>query len=362
MSAFIKKYFLQQPSQPGKPNFPVKYALHLNEMPENMPIKLRQTIAERIADVPFNRYPDPFGQSLIGPLAEWYHCDPKKIMIAPGSSAFIRLLIGYFGLNKKGKIVITRPSFTYYEQYCETYHIPFEQWSLDEKFDYVPERLKDLPDYSIVFLTTPNNPTGNIISLDTMRDLLITHNKSLFVVDEAYAEFVNQTMMPLIEEHDNIVLLRTFSKAFCGAGVRCGVLFAQESMVQALLNLQTPWQLTPFTLETVKALLEFASKDPWFKEQVMNVIAERDALFNRLIGLNSKKYLFFPSQANFLLLKSENENAHQSLLQACAIRGIIIKDLSNEPMLENYARVTIGLREANDAFYKAVMKANEEKS
>lgn len=360
MSEFIQQYFPNQVVPPGKPTFPIKYALHLNEMPLNMPEELRRIIADRVANVSFNKYPEPFGQSLVASLAQWYHCDPSNIMIAPGSSAFIRLLLAYFGLNKKGKIIITRPSFTYYEQFCDAYHIPFEPWNLDENFNYVPGLLEDLPDYSIVFLTTPNNPTGNVITLDMMRKLLKTHSTSLFVVDEAYAEFVDQTMLPLLKDHDNLILLRTFSKAFCGAGVRCGVLFAQEPMVQALMNLQTPWQLTPFTIESVKAILDFATQNSWFQEQVAYIIQERDALFKKLTQLKSKSYTFYPSQANFLLFKSKDRQTHQALFQACAAAGILIKDLSNESRLENYARVTIGMNEANEKFYQAVQKVNKE--
>lgn len=362
MSSFVQEYFPQLTTPPGKPTFPVKYALHLNEMPQTFPEEVQREIARRIEQIPFNKYPEPFAQSLVAPMAHWYQCDPEQLMVAPGSSAFIRLLLAYFGLNHKGKIVITRPSFTYYEQYCQAFHIPFEPWELDEKFDYVPSALDSLPDYSVVFLTTPNNPTGNAISLNVMRGLLSKHSKSLFIVDEAYAEFVEQTMLPLLKEHDNLVLLRTFSKAFCAAGVRCGVLFAHEPLIHALTSLQTPWQLTPFTIEATKVILEFAENNPWFQKQVDEIIKERERLFKMLVLLNSQNYAFFPSQANFLLIKSKNAVAHLSLLSSCATRGILIKDLNGEPRLENYVRVTIGTVEANTQFYQALKEANEEQS
>jgi len=338
----------------------VKYALHLNEMPQPIPEEVRREIAHRVETIPFNKYPEPFGQSLIEPMARWYQCDPRQIMVAPGSSAFIRLLLAYFGLNRKGKILIARPSFTYYEQYCQAFRIPFEPWELDEKFDYVPSALDSLPEFSVVFLTTPNNPTGNTIPLDVMRRLLTQHRNSLFVVDEAYAEFVGQIMLPLLAEHDNLVLLRTFSKAFCAAGVRCGVLFAQEPIIQALMRLQTPWQITPFTIEATKVILEFAKNTRWFQEQVEAVIKERDQLFEKLVRLKSPVYTFFPSQANFLLIRSKNREAHQSLLASCAILGILIKDLSGEPRLANHVRVTIGTADANEQFYRALKRANED--
>lgn len=362
MSSFVQEYFPQPTASPGKPDFPVKYALHLNEMPQSVPDDLRQEIARRVERISFNKYPEPFGQSLIAPLAQWYHCDPNQIMVAPGSSAFIRLLLAYFGLNRRGKILITRPSFTYYEQYCQAFRIPFEPWELDENFDYVPSALDSLPDYSVVFLTTPNNPTGNVIPLDDMRNVLTRHRKSLFVVDEAYAEFVEQTMLPLLQEHDNLVLLRTFSKGFCAAGVRCGVLFAQESIVQALMNLQTPWQLTPFTIEATKVILEYTENNPWFQEQVNAVVKERERLYQMLNRLNSRVFTVFPSQANFLLIKSKDKEAHQALLASCATLGVLIKDLSNEPRLENYVRVTVGTADANNQFYQALKDANKEQS
>lgn len=358
MTDFINKYFPKRQNPPNKPGFVVKHPLHLNEMPENIPEELRDLIANRIKNTQFNRYPDPFGQSLTEQLALWYGCNADQIMVAPGSSAFIRLLLVYFGLNIKGKIVITRPSFSYYEQCCESLHIPFESWDLDQDFNYVSSALDSLPDYSVIFLTTPNNPTGNTLSRTSLQSLLTKHKNCLFVVDEAYAEFVNETMLPLLPKHNNLVLLRTFSKAFCVAGIRCGLLFTNESLVKAFSGLQMPWQLTPFTIEATKEILNYAEKNSWFKDRVKEIVDERDHLFQRCSDLKSKSFKIYPSHANFLLIKNYSSQVHTNLLSACADLGVLVRDLSNEPRLENYVRVTIGKKEENDLFYKAFHKTS----
>lgn len=362
MSLITKKYFPKTSNKKKQEKkYPIKYELHLNEMPEDIPIQLRKKIISQLQKVPLNKYPEPFAQSITGLMSEWYGVDNKNIMIAPGSSAFIRLLLTYFSINCKGKIVISRPSFTYYEQYCNTQNIDFESWNLGTNFEYNKEEIKDLPDYSVVFLTTPNNPTGNSISLDLMESLLNEHPKSLFIVDEAYAEFLDKTMLPLIKKYDNLIILRTFSKAFAVAGIRCGVLFAQNDLVNALMGIQTPWQLSSFTIESIRVILEFIKNNSWFDDQIKKIINERNKLFNKLNKLKSNTYTFYPSEANFLMFKSKNTRHHKLLLNTCAKRGILIKNLTGEPRLNNFARVSIGSIKANNAFYKVIKDLHEKK-
>jgi histidinol-phosphate aminotransferase len=356
MQHFLNHYFPQRLTPPQGPDFVPEHLLHLNEMPLDVPEELKETIAERFKTVAFNRYPEPFAQSLVAQLATWYGCRPQELMVAPGSSAFIRLLLTFFGLNGCGQLVISRPSFAYYQQFCDSFHIPFTPWDLDENFQFVPSALDGLTKYSVVFLTTPNNPTGSQLSPATLRALLAKHPQSLFVVDEAYAEFVDETMLPLLKQFDNLVLLRTFSKAFCAAGVRCGVLLTNSALVSCLSGLQTPWQLSPFTIEAAKEILLYESETHWFKKQVLQIVAERDHLLEDCQESGSEHLSVFPSKANFLLIKSDTAQTHTRLLTECAQRKVLIKDLDGEPNLANCVRVTIGTPQANQLFASAFHK------
>lgn len=350
MNNFLKAYFPDQKKEALKPKLRVKAALHLNEMPVNLPLDLRTKISNSIKNIQLNRYPEPFAGSLKASLAEWYGCTKDQITIAPGSSAFIRLLISFFGTNTKGKLIITRPSFSYYEQFCKLFNISYDVWDLDDEFNYIPSKLDNLPDYSVVFLTSPNNPTGNTISIETMKYLLNTHKNSLFVVDEAYGEFVEESMLSLLNKFDNIVLLRTFSKAFCAAGVRCGVLISNTDIIRSVESLQTPWQLSTFTIIAVGEIIDFSKKTSWFSNEIKKVVAERDRMFTEIVGMPQTKYKVFPSMANFILIKAKEQIGHEILLKTCLKNGVLVKDLSSEESLKNCIRVTIGGFEENLLF------------
>jgi histidinol-phosphate aminotransferase len=335
-----------------------KYRLNLNEMPVNLPLDLRRRITKVAEHLNFNLYPPyPLNESLLAEIANWYRVDASKMLVANGSSELCRTLLTYYGINNPDSIVIARPSFTYYERYCKFYNIPYKTWDLDENYEYDPQALDKLRDKSVVFLASPNNPTGGVITKEKLVGLLTKHKTSLFVVDEAYAEFAGESKLPLIDKFDNLIILRTFSKAFCAAGIRFGCLFAQRSLIKKLEPLQSPREITEFTLGTVKEILAYEKENSWFDQQIKMGIKERERLYQKCVSLKSKTYKVYPSKGNFLFIKSKGSQSLQILLSKCEQNGIAIKGLGDLPKLSGCARVTIGKPKENDLFFKILVEA-----
>jgi len=328
-------------------------------MPSDIPDELRILIFDEVQASSFNRYPEPYAVTLRTKLAAWYGCSPGQILVGPGSSSFIRLLLTYFGLHMKGRLVITRPSFSYYEQFCAAFGINYDTWELDENFQYDPADLDEVPDYSVIFLTSPNNPTGSVLAPDSLKSLLFRHPKSLFIVDEAYAEFTAQAMLPLLNEHDNVILLRTFSKSWSAPSIRCGALIAPEPLARALAHLQTPWQLSAFTIDAAKVMIDYLQRTNWVNERVDSLISEREKLFKDCSRLAGAAFTVYPSQANFLLLKATSLEAHVAILKACTEHSVLVGDMHNLPRLAHCIRVTIGTPEENRLFLAAFKKTTQ---
>ncbi|HVQ44123.1 MAG TPA: aminotransferase class I/II-fold pyridoxal phosphate-dependent enzyme [Candidatus Saccharimonadia bacterium] len=356
MTTLAEAYFGHVPA-PAAPPLSTGTPLHLNEMPADVPLALRRRILAQLRRVPLNRYPEPFADSLATQLAAWYGCRPGQLLVGPGSSSFIRLLFTYFGLHARGHIVIARPSFAYYEQFCRAFNIPYRTWELDDNFQYDTASLADLPDHSAVWLASPNNPTGDVIPTDRLAALLGAHPRSLFVVDEAYGEFAGSSLLPLLAEHPNLLLLRTLSKVVSAASLRCGALMGDESLIAAIRGLQTPWQMSGFTIEAAKVILSYIQETSWATDQIRALTAERDQLSRRWAAAAGQQFTVYPSRANFILLRAASPKAYHALLAACARHGLLVAALDGQPRLSGCVRVTIGRPADNVTFTKAFQES-----
>ncbi len=208
-----------------------------------------------------------------------------------------------------------------------------------------------------MLFASPNNPTGSIISKKDLQFLLQKHKTSLFVVDEAYAEYAGINMLPLINRFDNLIVIRTFSKAFSAAGIRCGVLFANPKIIEFLAPLQTPRALTQFTLISMREILNNAKSSSWCQNQIQKVIKERNKLYAKCTSINSREYTIYPSEANFMLIKCHNDHAHQRLISSFESQNISTKDLNKLPRLKGCIRVSVGTSKENELFFKAYRNA-----
>lgn len=296
-----------------------------------------------------NRYPDPQPPELIERLSFLYGVSPKHILATRGSDEAIDLLVRAFCIAYQDAIIECPPCFGMYRiaagiQAAKVIPVPLDpdnHFSLD-----LPGIIEQADRAKIVFLTSPNNPTGNIYGGDEVTALCERlKGRALVVVDEAYIEFSkSQSMARCVGEVENLAVLRTLSKAYGLAGVRCGVLIGSESLVGLLRAIIPPY---PLPTPTVTAALE-ALTDSGLKTAAQQVATIRDLRAYLAKGLQKQAGILnvIEGEANFVLARVDDV---PGLIAATQRKGILIRDVSHYPGLTGYVRVSVGTREEIDA-------------
>lgn len=317
--------------------------LDANENPYPFPAELMEKIFAAASGEIFSRYPDPTADELRREIAKYTGVDYRNVICGNGSDELIQLLLQTFAGPGK-RVLIPVPTFAMYHIYSRTtgsipVHLP-----MDEAYQVpVEELIREManPDTRVTFLVTPNNPTGSIVSLETI-EYILDRSTGLVVVDEAYIEFGGHTAVPLLEKYNNLVILRTFSKVAL-AGLRIGYLLAGPEVVTELLKVKGPYNTDAFSqLAAATALRNW----PVISAQVEKITAERARLMKELAGMPGVKV--YPSEANFILFKPQHlaDEVHRKLVDA----GILVRNLAGAPGLDNCLRVTVGQKEENDRF------------
>ena len=335
----------------GAPQVDAEATLNTNENPFSLSPELVSAIAARISQVAanLNRYPDRDARELRSGLASYINqlsgtsLSASQVWVANGSNEIIQSLFLAFG---------DRPAIGFlpsYSMHPLIARVTSTEWvdgkrrsdfSLD--IDSVITQIAQAAP-ALTFITTPNNPTGEAISIDDI-EKIAQIVPGLLVVDEAYAEFSDQrSAVTLIEKYPQIVVIRTMSKAFSFAGARVGYLLAHPSVVDAMMLVRLPYHLSTLTQGAALVALDF-------KDELLSGVAvlraERDRVASSLreLGLT-----VLPTQANFLLFSGFQTSSPQ-LWQEMLDRGILIRDVG----LSGYLRTTIGTGAENDKFLHAL--------
>lgn len=332
----------------------VEVNLAANENPRNLPPEVVATIASRLGDFQFNRYPDPMATSLREMIAQANGLDAGNVLVGNGGDELIfDLLLAWGG---PGRVLLNMPpTFAMYEidaQVTGTSVVSVprraEDFAVDEAA--VLERVAS-GRIDCVFVSHPNNPTGNLQPETFLIDLL-NASDALVLVDEAYFEFSRHTMRPHMERHHNLVILRTFSKAFSLAGMRVGYLLAHEDVVCELTKVRQPYSVDRFS-QWVAGLV-FRERMA-FEAQIREIIRQRETVEQGLSRLPGVKV--FPSEANFVLFRVEHAAAvWRDLLHN---HDVLVRDLSRAPGLEDCLRVSIGTESENARFLEAMEEISE---
>lgn len=321
---------------------PCKIKLDANESP--FPVKLSQIVSE--IEIPLNRYPDPEAMELREALSKKLKINAKNIIVGNGSDELIYYLILVFG----GAVVYPVPTFAMYGIISQAIGVDKIECPLDKNFDIDFEKMKKIINTKkphLIFLSSPNNPTGNTFSTDKMLGIIeLAQKKScIVVVDEAYQPFSSKRgFLSFIKEFDNLVILRTFSKIGL-AGLRVGYLIGSEDVIKEINKVRLPYNLDALSQFIAKeALTNYYSKINSF---IKEIIKERKRMLKELSKI--KNIQAFPTEANFILFKvRESKKVSKQLAE----RGILIRDLSSS--IKNCLRVTIGTKEENNQFLNAL--------
>ncbi|MFN8366140.1 MAG: aminotransferase class I/II-fold pyridoxal phosphate-dependent enzyme [Candidatus Kapaibacterium sp.] len=332
-----------------------KFSLDKNEQPKDVELSLKVKIVESLLNANWNRYPSSDYKDIEANIAEYAGVSPENIVLSAGSASIITTLLDYFALNKK-RIIITQPSYSLFDYHCKTYNIPYTPWLLNNALEYDLSLLPDLDANSVVIITAPNNPVGNSIKYSDVVTLLRNNPNALFIIDGVYTEFSSTDFTPLINEFNNLIVLRSFSKAFPIAGLRLGYLCATQSVAAIVKKLILQFSINNFSLIFAREILFTADFLKASKQKVNEIISERERMKNILHNHYSQSTItVFPSEGNFLLIRICNNNNFLKVTEALIQRGIKVLNTSNFILLENTIRISVGTAEENDAFLECML-------
>lgn len=305
-----------------------------------------------------NRYPEPQPHELIEHLAELYGVAPQNLLAGRGSDEGIDLVVRAFCRAGRDSVIICPPTFGMYKvsariQGAGVIEVPLVK---ERGFALDPDAVLAAwhEDVKLVFVCTPNNPTGNLLdrkAVETLCEKL--SGKALVVVDEAYIEFARtDSIVERIAEFENLVVLRTLSKAFALAGARCGALIAHAEIVSLLARIITPYSLPTQTIEAVLEFTDQAHRQE-SRTRIETILSERTRLSERLAGLPLIRRVW-RSDCNFLLVECADADR---VLAAAASAGLIIRDPRSQPALANCLRISVGTPEQNDRLIRGITAA-----
>lgn len=323
--------------------------INQNENPWDAPNEIKEEVLRRFAARAWSRYPDFVPVSLHEQLAQFAHWKPDGIIAGNGSNELIQAVL-MVAVGPGKRVLISEPTFALYKQVATVLGGEVETVLLTPQLTYDTAALlgaieEKQPDVTII--CSPNNPTGCVIETADLQRLLRAA-RGLVVIDEAYHEFAQQSVVPLLAEHENLIVLRTFSKAMAFAALRVGYLLAAPELVREIRKAVLPYNLNAFSQLAAEIALE---KYPTLLGPTVNaIIAERERLYTFISQLEGLTPV--PSKGNFMVVQADRnpKRIFDELLQ----RDILVRDVSGYPMLSEYFRFSVGTPEENDRLLRAL--------
>jgi histidinol-phosphate aminotransferase len=330
----------------GAPQLDAPVRLNTNETPYPPPPAFFARLAERIGDLPLNRYPDRRVTALRAALGERFGLPTECLWVAGGSNEILLQLFQAYGGGGR-RLLVPRPGYSAHPLIARVSGTSVVEVDLDERFRLDAEVAaaavgEHAPD--VVCLASPNNPTGISVEPETIR-ALHDASRGLVVVDEAYVEFGGRTAVGLLADLPRLVVVRTFSKAWRLAGARLGYLLGPAWVVDDLRKVRLPYHVDALAQAAGLVALELADE---MTAHIRAIAAERERVRAALADVADIEV--FPSDANFLLLRAGATDLFDALLE----RGVLVRDFSTQPRLAGCIRVTIGTEEENDRFLAAL--------
>ena len=326
------------------PQIEVPVRLNTNECPYPLPDGFAGDLAERVRAISLNRYPDRDATELRERLAAVSGLDPDRLWVANGSNEVIlQLLQAYAGSGRRA--LVFEPTYLLHRRIPWITQTEVDAIDLDPPFDIGADAVERAVqgDAAVMFVCSPNNPTGGARPVEVIEALAASD--ALVIVDEAYIEFGGTSAVDLVRTHPNVVVVRTFSKAFSLAGARIGYCVASPDVVGDLRRVALPYHLSALTQAAGLTALDHADEAMGILDDIR---AQRDRLLEGLSTLPEVEV--FPSDANFVLFRPPGaaDETWQELLD----RGVLVRDLSE--VVPGCLRVTAGTEQEVNAFLQAL--------
>ncbi|PVX26484.1 MAG: histidinol-phosphate transaminase [Candidatus Bathyarchaeum sp.] len=332
----------------------VKMNLNENFAVSKEPVK--KLLLDACQRVDVRAYPPPRGSLAVKAISKFLNLNTSEVAVANGADEIMDLLMKVF-IRKGSKVMVAEPTFPMYTFFAELYGGKKVTVMLKKDFNLDVDSILKKADKEtrLLFVCSPNNPTGNQFRESDIKRLL-EEFKGIVVVDEAYGDFAAGSVMNWIKNYDNLAVLRSFSKAFGLAGLRLGYLVSSRHVIKYVQRVVGPFNVNSVTQQTIALALQNWN---YFKGQLDLVVNEREWLMKNLQQIDGVKP--YRSDANFILFKIAKDKLKSSTVtQRMENLNVLVKDRGHLPLLENCIRVTVGTRTMNETFVSALKASLEE--
>ncbi len=302
-------------------------------------------------NAPYNRYPDPLQWAVKAKIAELKNVAPEKIFLGNGSDEPIDIIFRAFCEPGVDNMVSIDPTYGMYQVAADINNVEVRKVKLNEDFGFSAQKLLDATNLytKAIFVCSPNNPTANLLDKAEIVKLL-TGFDGLVVVDEAYIDFSPESsLLPELDNYENLIILQTFSKAWGMAGIRLGMAFAQPEIIRVFNKVKYPYNINILTQQKALELLDnLQEKEDW----VQTIVDERSKMVKKLFKLPFVQVVY-PSDANFILVKMHDA---RGIYEYLTDQKIIVRDRSKIALCNDCLRITIGSPKENKKLRKALKK------
>ncbi len=339
------------------PQLDVEIRLNTNESPYAPPPAFVDAWIDELRAMRFNRYPDRDATELRQAIAARVPTDPSRVFCANGSNEVLQTVLLTYGGASRCALVF-EPTYALHAHIARVTGTAIVAADRDASYQVPADALDGLlaeTGASVVFVCSPNNPTGTVESPETVETALAAARRhgALLVVDEAYGEFSPHSAIGLVADDAPLVVVRTYSKVWSMAALRLGYCVASPTIVNELAKVALPYSLDAPTQAAGRVALDFADE---MEARVRELVAERERIVSALDRVDGLEPV--PSGANFVLVRAEQRGAR--LWAALVERGVLVRDFSSWPGIEGCVRITVGTPIENDAMLAAVAAAMKE--
>jgi len=299
----------------------------------------------------FNRYPDPLQIQVKEKLSKIKGVPPQNIFLGNGSDEAIDLLFRVFCEPGRDNVIIFPPTYGMYEVCAEMNNVKIKKINLTKDYQLNIEAIEETfdPFTKLIFICSPNNPTGNSINRSDV-EIILNNFNGIVVIDEAYINYSKQkSFITELTEYPNLVVMQTLSKAWGLAGLRLGMAFASQPVINLMNKVKYPYNINTATQLLV---LDALKNIEWVNNHISVTVFEREKLKNELLNLSFTESVY-PSDANFLLAKMKNASGIYQILVG---QGIIVRDRSKIVLCDDCLRITVGTEAENKLLVEVLNK------
>jgi len=338
-----------EPGEQPKTNNLVKLNTNENPYPPSDKVYAAISAANNAA---LALYPDPDASDLKQAIADYYGKQTKQVFVGNGSDEVLAHAFQAL-LKQDCPLLFPDISYSFYPVYCGLYQVDYKTIPLDKDFSINPS------DYNLrgggVVFPNPNAPTGKLLTLEAIEEILTYHSSSVVLVDEAYIDFGGDTAVSLVDKYPNLLVVQTLSKSRSLAGLRIGFAIGHENLITALEIVKNSFNSYPMDRIAIAAGIAAMEDKKYFEQTCASIINTRNKLTEFLAANN---FEVIPSKANFVFAKHQNIPA-EYIASKLREKNIIVRYF-NKPRINQYLRITIGTEEQSNLLCKAIQEINNE--